>query len=466
MIFSSYEFLFVFLPVVIIIYFLLHKLKYHTAAKYFLALASLYFYWRGSPSFLPYFILSIFFNYFIGLLLNKFHGANSRIRRKMILIAGIIVNVIFLGYFKYMNFMVFNVNFLFKTAYELPNIILPIGISFFTFQLIAYLVDSYRGETGEYKFLNYLLFITFFPQLIVGPIVHHKEVVPQYNNTKNYSVDFRNLSLGLFLFALGCTKKLLIADKLTAFAGTASNHPQELSMIECWLMSVGYTVSYYFDLSGYADMAIGLGHMFNVTISINFNSPYKARNFADYWRRWHITLSRFLGDYIFRSVFKKGDGSAKFYFAIFITFLVSGIWHGAGWTFVIWGVINAVFVMSSHAMTRANKKLPFFLAWSLTFAGVILTRIFFVSRTFSDAFYVIRTLFNVKKFYFFNDIITNRYTILVLIIGLAIAFFFPNTSQIKEKFKPTIGYSIITVILIFISILTMNEVRDFLYFQF
>ena len=338
MIFSTYEFILIFLPITFCGYFLLQHFQYHNLAKIWLVLASFYFYAAGSPDFFPFFLGSVVGNYVVGNTLGKLQGAEHRIERGLLLTAGVLANVGLLGYYKYTDFFIENVNFVAGTHIPLQHIILPIGISFFTFQLIAFLVDSFRGETESYDVLDYLLFITFFPQLIVGPIIHHAEVVPQFENKKNHKLIFDNVAMGLFIFSIGCAKKMLIADPLTTDAqGFFDNVTANLPIIRSWFHSIEYTVSYYFDLSGYADMAIGLGWMFNIRIPQNFNSPYKAKDFQEYWQRWHMTLSRFLGAYVFRNVYRKGVKYRNYYVATMVTFFVSGFWHGAGWTFVVWG---------------------------------------------------------------------------------------------------------------------------------
>lgn len=252
----------------------------------------------------------------IGCVLGKIcNSGRKSLQGKLLLLIGVLANVALLGYYKYTDFFIENYNFITGREVPLKNIVLPIGISFFTFQLIAFLVDSYRGKCDNYDVLEYLLFITFFPQLIVGPIVHHSEVIPQFNSPDNSRLNYENIARGLFLFAIGCSKKILLADVLTTDAQAyfdVITAEEVLSFAETWFHAVEYTISYYFDLSGYADMAIGLGLMFNIVIPHNFNSPYKARNFQDYWRRWHMTLSRFLGDYIFRSVYRKNDKYRNF----------------------------------------------------------------------------------------------------------------------------------------------------------
>ena len=344
MIFSTYRFIFLFLPVTFFGYFILNRFRYYSVAKIWLIIASLYFYGQGSPAFFPFFLASITGNYIIGTAMTRMEGSQT-IQRKILLGIGLAGNIGLLGYYKYTDFFIENYNLLTGSDYALKHIVLPIGISFFTFQLIAFLVDSYRGETKQYDIINYLLFITFFPQLIVGPIIHHGEIVPQFEDERNLKLNYDNLAKGLFLFSIGCAKKILLADPMTTNAQSFFNSvPSNPDLLLTWFSSIEYTISYYFDLSGYADMAIGLGLMFNIHIPQNFDSPYKARNFQDYWRRWHITLSRFLSTYIFRSVYKKDCKWRNYYIATMVTFLVSGFWHGAGWTFVVWGLVNGFFV--------------------------------------------------------------------------------------------------------------------------
>lgn len=475
MIFSSYSFL-IFLIIVFAGFTTLNKLKLFFVSKLWLVLASFYFYAQGSMDFLPFFIATVFLNYILGSLIIQQQGEYANRNKKVLLIIGLVENIMLLGYFKYVDFFITNINFIAKLSIPLRNILLPIGISFFTFQLIAYLVDCYRGKTEEYTVINYLLFITFFPQLIVGPIVHHKEIVPQFASGKQFKINTRNIMLGILVFSIGCAKKTVLADPLTAYAQDFFNNVFVGGLWKTWTSVIAYTFSYYFDLSGYADMAIGLALFFNINLPQNFNSPYKARNFKDYWRRWHMTLSRFLSDYVFRNVYKKGDGSAKFYSAVMITFLVSGFWHGAGWRFVLWGLVNGVFVCAAHFMTRKKWKLPFIIAWTLTFAGVIATRILFVSFSVGDSIYVYKTLLNFSEFSGMPliDIIKdgisfiafNLYTIMTLLIAMGIAFFGKNTLKITEGFSPNIKYALIAGILLMISLFQMTTVTRFLYFQF
>lgn len=480
MIFSSYKFLFIFLPLVYIVYLILNKLKMNVVAKLWLVMASFYFYAQGSRQFLPYFIGSVGFNYLIGSLIGKVQGNSANRTKKVLLIIGLAENIGLLGYYKYTNFFIRNFNYITKGEIPMKTIILPIGISFFTFQLIAYIVDSYRGETKDYSFLNYLLFITFFPQLIVGPIVHHKDVVPQFEDINQGIFNMENLVMGIFMFSLGCGKKILLADPLTNFAQPFFNSGGAGSFWAGWFSTLAYTISYYFDLSGYADMAIGLGLLFNIKLPQNFNSPYKARDFQDYWRRWHMTLSNFLSQYIFKIAYKKRGGSFSYYYATMITFLVSGFWHGAGWSFIIWGFINGIFVCVASFMNKKNIRLPGILAWLLTFLGIMGTRVIFVSGRVRTSLNVFRTLINFHEFRGSSAIDSihiawsqalsfmadNYYSIIILFIGMGIAFFAKNSNEILSSFKPKLKYAIMAAVLLALSILQMGQVTKFLYFQF
>lgn len=460
MLFSSYEFILLFLPIVFFGYFYLYSHRLISGAKAWLVVASLVFYSWWSIAYLPLMIGSMIFNYLVG----KSLGKQSR---KSILIFGVIINVAFLGYFKYSDFFITNYNWVFNADTSLLHLALPLGISYFTFQQIAFLVDSYRGETKEYDFLNYSLFIMFFPQLLMGPIMHHKELIPQFKDKWKFVIRWDNISLGLFIFAIGLAKKTLLGDPLTEYAQNAFNHAHDLTMLEAWYASLSYVLSYYFDLSGYADMAIGLGKMFNINIPLNFNSPYKARNFADYWQRWHITLSRFLGDYVYKSLGGNKRIAWVMYMNIMLTFFVSGFWHGAGWTFIVWGLFNGLFVVMAHMMRKAKMKMNFYLAWSLMFLGIIVTRILFVSSSFSDAWHVTYALFDITNLRFTNLLYADKWLqTFYIAVGMIIVLFFKNSIEISQNFKPNRKYLFYTAILLSTSLLTFSKVKPFLYFQF
>ena len=460
MLFNSYEFLLLFLPITLILYFYLNSIKMINLSKLMLVFASLFFYSWWNPIYLFLILGSMIFNFYVG----KSLGIKSS---KNMLTFGILGNVALLGYFKYADFFITNFNWAFNSQTPLLHLALPLAISYFTFQQIAFLVDNYRGEVKEFSFLNYSLFITFFPQLLMGPIVHHKEMMPQFALKWRSLLRWENISLGLFIFAIGLSKKTLLGDPLTDYAQYAFDNAQKLTTIEAWYASTSYVLSYYFDLSGYADMAIGIAKMFNIDLPKNFNSPYKARNFADYWRRWHMTLSRFLGDYIYKSLGGNKNIVWIIYLNIMITFFVSGFWHGAGWTFVVWGLINGAFVVMAHMMKKANLQMNFYLAWFLMFVGLIITRTLFVAKDFSDAWYVIKTMFNpynlkFEALYHIDPIYQSFYIAVALILALG----FKNSGEIAENFKPNIKYTIYTIALIGASLFTFSSAKEFLYFQF
>jgi alginate O-acetyltransferase complex protein AlgI len=465
MLFNSYEFICLYLPITLIIYFFLNKKRLIIPARLWLVISSLFFYSYWNPKYLPLLLGTILFNFYVGKILST--CSYRLFFKKSIFIFGICANVALLGYFKYTDFLLENFNFVF--SYDVPpqNIILPLAISYFTFQQIAYLVDSYQGRTSEHNLLNYSLFVSFFPQLIMGPITHHKEIISQFGKPFKTRFNYNHIALGLFIFSIGFAKKILLADSLIGYGHAAFNEAQQLTMIEAWYAALSYTLAYYFDLSGYADMAIGLGKMFNINIPINFNSPYKARNFSDYWSRWHITLSRFLTWYVYVPLGGNKKGRYRSYINIMLTFLVSGIWHGAGWTFIVWGIMNGIFVVIAQVMKNMNLQLNYYLAWFLTFIGVIIARVLFVSNNISDAFYVTYTMFDLNALVVDNLPHANLYyQTPYLVVGLFIALFLKNSHDMAQNFKPNLKYAMYTSLLLIASLITLSENVEFLYFQF
>ena len=476
MIFSSYQFVLMFFPITAIGYWVLNHFRFYEMSKIWLVIASFYFYAQGSPSFFPYFMGSVLANYVIGITMCQLQE-DKTLQRKALLAVGVLANVGFLGYYKYMNFFLENVNALFGTDFIMKNVVLPIGISFFTFQLIAFLVDCYRGKTKKYNITEYLLFITFFPQLIVGPIVHHAEITPQFEDPKNRVFNQRNVALGIFIFTIGCAKKMILADPMNnnaaEFYGAINN---SVTMWESWFYTLEYSLAYYFDLSGYTDMAIGLGLFFNIRLPENFNAPWKAQTMQEYWQRQHITLSRFLGGYVFKSVFRKGCWWRNYYIATMVTFLVSGIWHGAGWNFIIWGIMNGILVCIG-AWESYHKKYPPYLVGVIgTFLCIVLTRVIFVAESLKDAGIVYRSMFDIgaltsmgwsQVWLQFSKFIGHHQKLgLLVVIGLIICWFAPTTKQMSEKFKTDWKHYVFTGALLAVCLARMNQVVQFLYFQF
>ncbi|CAA6817663.1 MAG: Probable poly(beta-D-mannuronate) O-acetylase (EC [uncultured Sulfurovum sp.] len=483
MLFNSYEFIFAFLPLVFIFYFYLNYIEKNRLSKWFLVSASLFFYGWWNILYLPIILASMSFNYAIG----RFLKFNVR-HKKKILIIGIFFNLSLLAYFKYYDFFIENFNILFNSDTQLLYLALPLAISFFTFQQVAYLVDSYRGETKEYDFLNYALFVTFFPQLIAGPIVHHKEMMPQF--VKNNYVNSRNIAMGLFIFAIGLFKKVVIADTFSIWATQGFDVSITLNMIEAWVTSLSYTFQLYFDFSGYTDMAIGIALLFNIKLPINFNSPYKALSIQDFWRRWHITLSRFLRDYIYIPLGGNRKGELFTYSNLMITFILGGLWHGAGWTFLFWGFLHGTALVIHRVWSNLGFKLWTWLAWFITFNFINISWIFFRAKEWDDALKVLEAMFSLdyivlprvlmsslgflEEFgvsfgFFCANIATSGvgdYLFIWLLLGFFITLGTKNASEQLQAFQLTYKTAFFIAFLLSSAIVGLNSVSEFLYFNF
>ena len=361
-------------------------------ARGFLVFASLFFYSWWNVAYLPLILGSILFNYVVGNTLSD-ESKKIRVGKKALLVFGIASNLALLGYFKYSDFFIENFNLITDSAINPLHVILPLGISFFTFTQIAFLVDSYKGEVKEYDFLRYMLFVTYFPHLLAGPIIHHKDMMPQFASRWNMAIRYKNVAAGLFLFSIGLFKKVVIADTFAVWANNGFDTAVTLNMIEAWATSLSYTFQLYFDFSGYTDMAIGASLLFNIKLPINFNSPYKATSIQDFWRRWHITLSTFLKDYIYIPLGGNRKGTFRTSTNLMATFILGGIWHGAGWTFVFWGFLHGVALVINHLWKSIGLKMPMLLAWFITFNFVNIAWVFFRAKEWSDALKVLRAMF-------------------------------------------------------------------------
>ncbi len=483
MYFNSYAFIFFFLPVTFFIYFYLNKRHLTEASKAFLVFASLFFYAWWNINYLPLILISMLFNYTLGRELAS-TDIRKKVSKKQLLTIGIVANILLLGYFKYMDFFIININRVADSHIQLLHLALPLAISFYTFQQIAYLVDSYRGETKEYDFLNYAVFVTFFPQLIAGPIVHHAEMMPQFAILKNKIQNSYNVALGLFVFSIGLFKKVVIADTFAQWATQGFDVATSLNMLEAWVTSLSYTLQLYFDFSGYTDMAIGAALLFNIKLPINFDSPYKATSIQAFWRRWHITLSRFLKEYIYIPLGGNRKGEIRTYTNLFMTFVLGGIWHGAGWTFVLWGILHGLALVIQRLWQKVRITLPSILAWFITFNFLNITWVFFRANSFSDALKVLKGMFTgalilppelytlswIKAsgvhFGVWSSIFaTQRYLGLWILGGLFIVLFLPNSMAWMKRFKTNLFYLLFTV-LGFLSIFMLYKKSEFLYFNF
>lgn len=484
MLFNSVEYILFFLPISLGIYFFLNKKHLVIGANIWLIVASLFFYGYLNPTYLlPLILSSICFNFAVGNGLNNLRF-KSKISKKALLTFGIIFNLLLLAYFKYMNFFIDNINIFNHRHLPLLHIVLPLGISFFTFTQTAYLVDSYQGKTKEYDFLNYILFVTFFPHLIAGPILHHSEMMPQFADIRTKALKYKNITLGLFLFIIGLFKKVVLADTLSIYVNMGYNPNIHLSCLEGWIVALSYTFQIYFDFSGYTDMALGSAKMFNIELPINFNSPYKANSIQDFWRRWHITLSRFLRDYIYIPLGGSRIGELKTYRNLFLTFLLGGLWHGASWMFIIWGVLHGFALCVNRLWQKLKIEMPNKINIFITFLFVNFAWVFFRAKNITQASKIFKAMFNFSDFnipktfgltFQFAGVHANRYENLLLILPLAfiLVFICNNSNEIISKIKlnskkAAIFFAIIFIILFVVSIFKMICVphSEFIYFNF
>ena len=463
---------------------MLCRWKLINAANLFLLTASILFYAYWDPKYLYLIIGSIIINYIFGTAL--FRSSKSRkMSRKTILTLGIILNVLALGYYKYAGFFVSSVDAAFDLNWTIPHIVLPLGISFFTFTQIAYLVDCYKGETKEFDFVRYSFFVFFFPHLIAGPIVHHTQIIPPFGEIKNKSINDQNVAIGLMYFAVGLFKKVVIADQISPWVNIAYSHTESLRFIEAWLGSLAYTLQLYFDFSGYSDMAVGLALLFNIRMAQNFLSPYKSLDIQEFWRRWHVTLSSWLRDYIYIPLGGNRKGPSRTLVNLFLTFFLGGIWHGAGWTFVVWGAMHGAGVMLHRLYSQLGFKLNKVLAWTCTFIFVHFAWVFFRAPNLESALSVCRSLMGLNgitlpdrlrahvpenSFFHFGAWLEgvggDSKILWVLPLCLLLCLLGKNSTELEQKFRANPRWIFIVVILFVISFLHLNRESEFLYFQF
>jgi D-alanyl-lipoteichoic acid acyltransferase DltB (MBOAT superfamily) len=512
MLFNSYEFIFLFLPITLLVYLGLGRYGDRRIALTWLIAASLFFYGWWNPAYLGLILGSMFFNYSIGLVLTNRDGG---IHKKTILITGVVANLSLLAYYKYANFFVDNINLMLSVDWNLGNIILPLAISFFTFQQITYLVDAYRGETKEYNFLHYALFVTFFPQLIAGPIVHHREMMPQFAKNIFDKMNYKYIAVGLSIFFMGLFKKVVIADSLSPYSieiFSAATAGVVLSFFEAWKGVLAYTFQLYFDFSGYSDMAIGLAFLFGISLPQNFNSPYKAKSIIDFWQRWHITLSRFLRDYLYIPLGGNRRGMPRRYLNLMITMLLGGLWHGAGWTFVVWGALHGFYLIVNHAWRNIKSAMGLLvsdsfmirlLSRAITFFAVAIAWVYFRAENIDAANAMVKSLLGYSGIIWpeeartqlgmFADVFSDmglqfQYTkyfngmehMVLMLALLAFVWLSPNIQQIfyhesatlnvrdgsRLRWRPNKRWLVVVLLMAVISILKLGQVSEFLYFQF
>ncbi|NJK54805.1 MAG: MBOAT family protein [Pleurocapsa sp. SU_5_0] len=527
MLFNSFEFIFLFLPITLVLFFYISRKKDNAiqqSAIVWLIIASLVFYGWWKPINLPLIIFSMLVNYYLGYWMSN--SIEKPLIKKAIFLTGIIFNLGLIIYFKYFVFILSNINQIIGSDFTLPSIVLPLGISFFTFQQIAYLVDAYRGETKEYDLRKYMLFVCFFPQLIAGPIVHHKEILPQFEKASIYKFSQTALSIGLTVFIAGLFKKVIFADRIAEYSNlafAAASQGIDLTFAEAWVGALGYTLQLYFDFSGYCDMAIGASYMFGIRLPLNFNSPYKAISIVDFWRRWHITLSHFLRDYLYIPLGGSHKGKLRRYLNLLITMLLGGLWHGAGWTFIFWGGLHGIYLIVNHLYRSVRLGWGHDLkndGWLLrmtgqivTFIAVVISWVFFKANSFETATSMLQSMFGFKGIelpdflvpylgflrnvgigfsgFTVNVGISQKYATFGILILLLIVWLTPNTQQWMGKYNPALTepveqyqsqwqqqlwhylswkpnkiWTVIIASLTALSLLCFSRVSEFLYFQF
>jgi alginate O-acetyltransferase complex protein AlgI len=513
MLFGSNEFLLVFLPGVLLGFFILKNRAGPVAARVWLTASSILFYGLTDWRFVPLLLASVAWNFAIGTALARASATPDR--RHGLLVLGIGVDLAVLGYFKYAGFLAANIQALTGSGLDIPAVALPVGISFYTFTQIAYLADAASGKAREYDLPRYLLFVTFFPHLIAGPIIHHKEMMPQFAPEAMRRRIAEFLPLALTLFAIGLSKKVILADSFAAFATPvfdAAAHGLDIDLIEGWTAALAYSFQLYFDFSGYSDMALGLALMFGIRLPVNFFSPYKSESIVEFWRRWHMTLSRFLRDYLYFPLGGNRKGPARRYLNVMIVMVLGGLWHGAGWTFALWGALHGVYLMVNHAWNGLVERglavrLGAGAASALTFAVVVIAWVLFRAENLTAAATVYRGMFGfngmrvahdlvglfgiddtitvfgfpVAPLYFNQD--RQWQGVLMCLLGMAIVWRLPNSMEIagfepwpqtprplrtRLAFAPTRSFALATGFALFAALSAINSgaVSEFIYFRF
>ena len=434
MLFNSLEFIFCFLPVTIFIFSILRINDKPLAAKYFMIASSIFFYGWWNIRYVPLILISIIANYTISLYFGK-----GEMVAKRALKLGIVFDLAFLFYFKYYNFFMGSVAAAAGFQLQFTHIALPLAISFFTFQQIAYLVEAFRDRKPADSFLDYSLFVLFFPHLIAGPITHHKEMLPQFKEAGHGRLDPSFVSIGTAIFLLGLAKKVVIADTISAFADPvfkAADTGQAVSTLAAQIGALAYTFQLYFDFSGYSDMALGLGLLFGIRLPANFASPYKATSIIEFWSRWHITLSRFLRNYLYIPLGGNRHGTFRRYLNLFVTMVLGGLWHGAGWNFMAWGALHGFFLIINHAWrhifgVKTGVAFKLF-GWGVTFLGVVCGWVLFRATTWQGALLIVKAMFGCPAG---NGSIENIGVVtipalIMLILCAGLAFFSPSALEI------------------------------------
>lgn len=489
MLFHSYIFIFLFLPLVLLGYYGFHYVKQEKLALGYLTFMSMWFCGYTGIEYLVILLISILVNYSLVAAMSKTKGKQGR---KVWLAAGILWNIGLLFCFKYYNFFIENVNAVFKTDMALLQLVLPLGISFYTFQQLSYVIDYYKGDCERYSLLEYTAYATFFSKLIQGPIAYHHELIPQFRKEENRRLNYDHLSRGIYAFALGLAKKVLIADTFSKIVTLGYDNIGSLNSPSAFLVMICYSLQIYFDFSGYCDMAYGIGLFFNIELPLNFNSPYKAQSIRDFWDRWHMTLTRFFTKYVYIPLGGSRRGTIRTYLNVMIVFIVSGLWHGANWTFILWGAMHGIcsvverFTLSEKLLNKIPKAVRVVVTFILvTFAWSL-----FRADSISQAYQLWHQLFHAGwgELYapiteVFNDMIEVKvlyhaglsnvlqiypgfFLVLFTLAVIISCFAMKNTQEKAEHMKLTNSRIIVIVVLMLWSILSLSDVSEFLYVNF
>lgn len=484
MLFNSYIFVLVFLPLCMIGYFGCSHFGKGTYGQVFLLGMSLWFYGYFHVEYLFIIVFSILCNYGFYVLLGRSSGSG---RRKRLLAGALVLDVGILFYYKYFNFFLENVNGIFGRNFALTSILLPLGISFFTFQQLSFVIDAYKGEVPAYRFLDYACFVTYFPQLIAGPIVTHDELIPQFMDEERKRFRWDNFVRGMYLFALGLSKKVLIADTFGNGVNWGFANIGELDSTNGFLVMLFYTIQIYFDFSGYCDMAVGLGRMMNLELPLNFHSPYRAASITEFWDRWHMTLTRFFTRYVYIPLGGSRKGTVRTCRNVMLVFLVSGLWHGADWTFVLWGACHGICSVLTRLCKGILERIPQAVRWLGTFLFLNVTWVLFRADSIGDAARLLGKLLELDfgpvngsltaGFYLpecglldslipFTRICPEFFLIVFTAAALFLLFGVGNAYEKMKEFRPTPGRLLVTVILLVWCICSFSGVSTFLYFNF
>ena len=433
MLFHSLNYLVIFLPSVFTIFFLIRKFS-EDDGKIFLIFAGIFFYGYWNIKFIPLIIFSILFNFFLS---QKIKITDNKKKRKIILFSGIFCNIIYLGIFKYTDFIITNLNYFFYLNIKIIGLPFPLAMSFFTFQTIAYLVDTYDNEIKNHTLKEYSLFIIFFPQLIAGPIVRFNNMISQFNSFDNKFINKKNIVLGLTIILIGLFKKLVLADNLSVNVDYGFNNYESINFIESWISSISFTFQLYFDFSGYIDMATGSALLFNILLPKNFDSPFKASSLINFWKCWHITLFNFLMNYIYFPILRSIK-EINFFSAMFVTlivFIISGIWHGPTWGYIIFGTLHGIGIIVNHIFNKINLfNINKFCGWFLTIMYVNFTLIFFRSENLNTALSIIKSMIGLNGFELNTLFFDSYFMISIYILTIVIIFLFKNINYLIETY--------------------------------